>query len=71
MTLRSRVVVIVTTLVVCGITVASILAYGSAQQELVDETNRFLEQRVEELDDGTRDRPSRGDSNDNDSNDND
>lgn len=61
MTLRSRVVLIVTTLVVCGITIASLLAYRSTQQELSDETNRFLEQRVAELDNGTRDRPSRDD----------
>ena len=61
MTLRSRVVLIVTSLVVCGIAAASFLAYRSTQQEISDETNRFLEQRVEELDDGTRDQPSRDD----------
>ncbi|NND76439.1 MAG: HAMP domain-containing histidine kinase [Ilumatobacter sp.] len=59
MTLRTRVVLIVTTLVVCGITAASLLAYGSTQRELSSETDRFLEQRVAELDDGTRDRPAR------------
>jgi two-component system sensor histidine kinase MprB len=66
MTLRSRVVIIVTTLVVCGIVIASVLAYGSARGELVEETDRFLEQRADELSDGTRERPSRGDSKDND-----
>ncbi|MGA9278725.1 sensor histidine kinase [Ilumatobacter sp.] len=58
MTLRTRVVVIVTALVVCGITAASLLAYSSTRSELVDETDRFLEQRAAELTDGTRQKPS-------------
>ena len=68
MTLRTRVVVIVTTLVVCGITVASLLAYSSTRSELAEETDRFLEQRAAELTDGTRTKPSRGDSDRNDQN---
>ena len=59
MTLRTRVVVILTTLVVCGITAASLLAYTSTRAELVAETDQFLEQRAEELTNGTRERPSR------------
>lgn len=62
MTLRSRVVLIVTTLVVCGITAASFLAYDSTQRELVEQTDLFLEERAEELTDGTRDKPSRSES---------
>ena len=42
MTLRARVVLIVTGLVVLGISVASIAAYRSAASELAIETDSFL-----------------------------
>lgn len=61
MTLRTRVVVIVTALVVCGITAASLLAYSSTRSELTEETDRFLEQRAAELTDGSRQKPSGSD----------
>ena len=62
MTLRTQVVVILTTLVVCGITAASLLAYASTRAELGDETDQFLEQRAEELTNGIRSGPSGDDS---------
>ncbi len=57
MTLRTRVIAIVTTLVVGGIAVASVLAYQATSQELNQETDRFLETRAAELIDGRREPP--------------
>lgn len=57
MTLRTRVVLIVSVLVVAGIAVASYVAYSSAQRELVESTDDFLETRAAELLDGRRQPP--------------
>ena len=57
MTLRSRVIAIVTVLVVVGVGLASIAAYRVTQRELVSETDRFLTTRADELVDGERQPP--------------
>ena len=57
MTLRSRVISIVTVLVVVGVGLASLAAYRVTQRELVQETDRFLVTRAEELADGQRQPP--------------
>ena len=57
MTLRSRVIAIVTVLVVVGVGLASLAAYRATRSELVDETDRFLTTRAEELVDGQRQPP--------------
>ena len=57
MTLRSRVIAIVTVLVVVGVGLASLAAYRATQSELVDETDRFLTTRADELVDGQRQPP--------------
>ena len=57
MTLRSRVIAIVTVLVVVGVGLASIAAYRVTQRELVSETDRFLTTRADELADGQRQPP--------------
>ena len=57
MTLRSRVIAIVTALVIVGVGLASLAAYGVTQNELVDETDRFLTTRADELVDGQRQSP--------------
>ncbi len=57
MTLRSRVIAIVTVLVVVGVGLASIAAYRVTQRELVSETDRFLTTRADELVDGQRQPP--------------
>ena len=65
MTLRSRVITIVTVLVVVGVGLASIAAYRVTQRELVSETDRFLTTRADELVDGQRQPPPNSrDSND-------
>jgi len=56
-TLRSRVISIVTVLVVVGVGLASLAAYRVTQRELVQETDRFLVTRAEELADGQRQPP--------------
>jgi len=56
-TLRSRVIAIVTVLVVVGVGLASLAAYRATQSELVDETDRFLTTRADELVDGQRQPP--------------
>jgi two-component system sensor histidine kinase MprB len=56
-TLRTRVVLIVTTLVVAGIAIASLIAYNSTERELDQATDQFLETRANELIDGQRQRP--------------
>ena len=61
MTLRSRVVLIVTSLVVVGIALASFVAYTSARGELTQETDRLLNQRANEVLGGTRQPPRQGD----------
>ena len=61
MTLRSRVVLIVTSLVVIGIGLASIVAYASARGELGKESDRLLTQRANEVLGGTRAAPRQGD----------
>ena len=69
MTLRSRVVLIVTSLVVIGIGLASIVAYASARGELGRESDRLLTQRANEVLGGTRAAPrqvDRGNRRDND-----
>jgi two-component system sensor histidine kinase MprB len=53
-TLRSRVIAIVTVLVIVGVGLASLAAYRATQSELVDETDRFLTTRADELVDGQR-----------------
>jgi len=60
-TLRARVVLIVTGLVVVGIGLASIVAYTSARSELGQETDRLLTQRSNEVLGGTRAPPSQND----------
>ncbi len=57
MTLRSRVIAIVTVLVVVGVGLASIAAYRVTQGELVSETDRFLTTRAAELAGGERQPP--------------
>ncbi|MEM8618715.1 MAG: HAMP domain-containing sensor histidine kinase [Actinomycetota bacterium] len=57
MTLRTRVILIVTILVVGGIAVASVLAYQATSEELNQETDRFLTTRAAELIDGRREAP--------------
>ena len=57
MTLRSRVITIVTVLVIIGVGLASLAAYGVTRNELVDETDRFLTTRANELVDGQREPP--------------
>ena len=57
MTLRSRVIAIVTLLVILGVGLASLAAYRVTQRELVDETDRFLTTRADELVDGQRQPP--------------
>ena len=57
MTLRSRVITIVTGLVVVGIAAASLAAYSSASNELSSETDRFLTARADEVLDGRRATP--------------
>lgn len=54
MTLRTRVIAIVTGLVVFGIAVASIAAYRSASSELQSDTDRFLTARADEVLEGLR-----------------
>ncbi len=71
MTLRSRVVIIVTTLVICGIAIASVLAYNSARSEMSEQTDQFLLQRSSEISDGSRDRPDRNSNSNNNNNSND
>lgn len=58
MTLRSRVIAIVTVLVVAGVGLSSLAAYRVTQRQLVQETDRFLETRAAELADGQREPPS-------------
>ncbi len=58
MTLRSRVIAIVTVLVVVGVGLASLAAYRATQSELVEETDRFLTTRADELVDGQRQPPA-------------
>ncbi|MGB0112235.1 MAG: HAMP domain-containing sensor histidine kinase [Ilumatobacteraceae bacterium] len=65
MTLRTRVVVIVSTLVIAGIAIASFFAYDSTRRELVQETDRFLDQRADELVGGQRQQPQNSPGNDN------
>jgi two-component system sensor histidine kinase MprB len=62
-TLRSRVVLIVTSLVVIGIALASLVAYGSARSELHKETDRLLTLRSNEVLGGTRNPPRQGERN--------
>lgn len=57
MTLRSRVIAIVTVLVIGGVGLASLAAYRVTQNELADETDRFLTTRADELVDGQRQPP--------------
>lgn len=57
MTLRTRVVLIVTGLVVVGIATASLAAYRSAASELMSETDQFLIARADEVVDGLRSAP--------------
>ena len=57
MTLRTRVVLIVSALVVAGIAVASYIAYSSTERELVQSTDQFLQTRADELLDGQRQPP--------------
>ena len=72
MTLRSRVIAIVTVLVVVGVGLASLAAYRATRSELVDETDRFLTTRAEELVDGQRQPPpNQRDERDDNRNDND
>ncbi len=59
MTLRTRVITILTGLVVVGIAAASVAAYQSASNELVSETDRFLTARANEVLDGQRATPRR------------
>jgi two-component system, OmpR family, sensor histidine kinase MprB len=56
-TLRTRVVAILTGLVVVGIATASLAAYQSAANELRSETDDFLTARVDEVLDGQRAKP--------------
>ncbi len=60
MTLRTRVVLIVSALVVAGIAIASYVAYSSTERELVESTDDFLETRADELLDGRRQPPQNG-----------
>ncbi len=57
MTLRARVILIVTGLVVLGISIASVAAYRSAASELASETDTFLTVRADEVIAGTREPP--------------
>ena len=57
MTLRTRVITILTGLVVVGIAAASIAAYQSASNELRSETDEFLTARASEVLDGQRATP--------------
>lgn len=57
MTLRARVILIVSGLVLVGIAAASIIAFGSTRTELVQSVDEFLEARSGELVDGRRSRP--------------
>ena len=57
MTLRSRVVLIVTSLVVVGIALASVVAYGSARSELIGGIDEFLVERSNEVIGGVRPAP--------------
>ena len=57
MTLRTRVIAIVTGLVTVGIAIAFLAAYQSTASELQSETDRFLTTRAGELLDGQRERP--------------
>ncbi len=57
MTLRSRVIAIVTVLVIGGVGLASLAAYRATQSELVDATDRFLTTRADELVGGQRQPP--------------
>ncbi len=57
MNLRTRVVLIVSALVVAGIAIASYVAYSSTERELVESTDDFLETRADELLDGQREPP--------------
>ena len=61
MTLRTRVVAIVTGLVIVGIAIAFVAAYQSTASELQSETDRFLTARADELLDGQRSRPRESD----------
>ena len=56
-TLRTRVIAIVTGLVTVGIAIAFLAAYQSTASELQSETDRFLTARAGELLDGQRERP--------------
>ena len=57
MTLRARVILIVTGLVVVGIAVASVAAYRSTASELQADTDRFLTARADEVAAGLRASP--------------
>lgn len=57
MTLRTRVITILTGLVVVGIAAASLAAYQSASNELRSETDEFLTARASEVLDGQRATP--------------
>lgn len=59
MTLRARVITILTGLVVVGIAAASVAAYQSASNELRSETDQFLTARANEVLDGQRATPRR------------
>lgn len=59
MNLRTRVIAIVTGLVVVGIAIASLAAYRSAASELQSETDRFLTARADDVLDGRRAPPRR------------
>ena len=61
MTLRARVVAIVTGLVTVGVAIAFVAAYESTANELQSETDRFLTARADELLDGQRSRPRQSD----------
>ncbi len=58
MTLRTRVVAIVTTLVIVGIGLASFVAYSATRRELLQSTDHFLQQRADEVLDGRRKAPA-------------
>ncbi len=64
MTLRARVILIVTGLVVVGIAVASYASYRATADELRSETDRFLTARADQVVEGLRPSPSRQSDND-------
>lgn len=59
MTLRARVILIVTGLVVVGIAVASFAAYRATADELSSQTDRFLTARADQVIEGLRPSPRR------------